>query len=228
MPGKILLDLAGKAVLWRVIERVKKTKKLERVVIATTTNRTDDIVAALAAEMGVDVFRGSENNVLERYYLAAKHFKATHIVRITSDCPLIDPATIDEVVETHLSAGNDYTSNTLERTYPRGLDTEVFSFKALERAHQKATLQPEIEHVTYYIYTHRDQFRVANVAAPPHLRRPQYRLCVDEPDDYRLIKRIYEEIKDSNGIIDIRRVIEFLDGNPKIASMNAHVDQKKE
>src|SRR5208282_1417599 len=161
LPGKSLAEIEGRPMLWHVIQRVKRASLVDRVVVATSTAPADDVIEKMCQENGVPCYRGSENNVLDRYYHAARAEKAAQVVRITADCPLIDPELIDQVVSRFQTGDLDYASNTMVRTYPDGLDTEVFSFSALERAWHEAVKDSEREHVTPYLRS--DKFRTANV-----------------------------------------------------------------
>jgi len=162
LPQKILLDLCGKPVIQRVYERACKIDKTDDVIVATTLSNSDDRLADFCRNNGIPLFRGSENDVLDRYYRAAKHFKADAVIRITGDCPLIDPAVVNLVVLTFRSAEVDYASNVQPPTYPDGLDTEIFTFSALETAWKYATGSYDREHVTPYIYNS-GSFRLLNV-----------------------------------------------------------------
>src|SRR3989344_7618105 len=158
LPGKILMPLKGKPMLGWQLERLKRAEELDQIILATTNKKSDDQVAALGEACDVTVFRGDEEDVLDRYYRAAKEAGADIIVRVTGDCPLIDPAVVDEVVRHFRRANVDYTKH--PENYPEGLDTEVFSFAALERAWQNAQLPSEREHVTPFIRNHPELFRV--------------------------------------------------------------------
>ena len=150
LPGKVLADLEGKPVLRRVVDRARRASTLDAVVVATSDNPADDVLAGFCREFGTDCFRGSRDDVLDRYRRAAECFQAEVVVRLTADCPLLDPQVIDRVVRAYGQGEFDYVSNALECTYPDGLDTEVFSYKSLERAWREARRQSEREHVSSY------------------------------------------------------------------------------
>jgi len=154
LPGKVLKKVNDKTLLDYQLDSLQKSKLLTQVVVATTTESSDDAIVQFCEKRDQAYFRGSESNVLERYYLAAKKYKADVVVRITSDCPMIDVEIVDHVIQQFINNKVDYASNSLERTYPRGMDTEVFTMKALEMAYSGATEQKEFEHVTPYIYFH--------------------------------------------------------------------------
>ena len=161
--GKVMLSIGGKPMLWHVIDRLKKTEKINEIILAIPDTEENDILEKFAKANKLKYFRGSEKDVLSRYYLAAQKFKIDTILRITSDCPLVDPKLVDLLVEKHLNSGADYTSNVQKRTFPKGLDIEVFNFAALERAYKEGKSDPEREHVTLYIREHPGMFRCVNV-----------------------------------------------------------------
>jgi glutamate-1-semialdehyde aminotransferase/spore coat polysaccharide biosynthesis protein SpsF (cytidylyltransferase family) len=194
-PGKVLSDLGGRPVLWHVIDRAKRATSIDEVVVATTESALDDSISTFCETIGVRCFRGSEEDVLDRFFNTAKHVKADVVVRITADCPLIDPEVIDQVVACFKEGDWDYVSNTLRYTYPDGLDTEVFSFAALETAWHEARKPSEREHVTPYLRTGR--FRTCNVQSKTPVAPGAYRLTIDYPLDLQFIRRLYE--KGGNG-----------------------------
>lgn len=213
LPGKVLMDVAGRPVLWHVINRVARANTIDQVVVATTDRPGDDIVARYCGSNGVAVFRGSESDVLDRYYRCAKAYGADHVVRITADCPLHDPAVIDYVDCEYLKGGCDYATNAMEYTFPEGFDTEIFSMAALENAWAKASLPSEREHVTPYVRKH---CRVRDVKAPKPY--PVYRCSLDHPADLKFIRRIYAGIgREMFGVDD---VVKFLSDHPEILAIN--------
>lgn len=224
LPGKVLMGLNGKPVLWHVVDRLRRSVLLNQIIIATTTDPKDDAIQAFCQLEGVDFFRGSEDDVLDRYYRAATHFKADQIVRITSDCPLIDPVIVDSVIRKHLDSKADYSSNTLKRTFPRGLDVEVFSFLALARASREAKEISDREHVTPYFYKHPELFRLISVEAADFLRRPDIRICVDTKEDLELARLIYRELKSTP--MGLKEIVAFFNDNPESLKINAAVQQK--
>jgi len=221
LPGKVLLDLCGKSVLGHVISRLKTVPNINRVVVATTTQPSDGVVEAEAQRHGALAFRGSEHDVLSRYYEAAREQQADVVIRITSDCPLIDPQLVQHMVARFLAERVDYLSNGLKRTYPRGMDTEVFTMAALERAHGEAKTPAEREHVTPYLYRHPELFRLADqLAAKDHSR---YRLTLDTPEDWQLIQAV---VKALGASASLQQVVDYLDRHPEVAAINAAVEQK--
>ncbi len=193
LPGKVLKKANGIPLLEMVFERAKKAKKLDKVIIATSTKKADDRIEEFCRKRNIEFFRGSEKNVLERFYLAAKKFGFKTVVRITGDCPLIDPETIDDAITRHFESKADYTSNVFERTFPRGLDVEVFSFGALEKAKNLAKKAGEKEHVTAFIYNHPEIFLLKSLKAEDWRKRPDIRLCVDTEKDFELVEKIFSK-----------------------------------
>jgi spore coat polysaccharide biosynthesis protein SpsF len=223
LPGKVLLDLAGEPMLARVVARTKRAKTIDRTIVATTVEPEDEPIVALCRARGWAVSRGSRDDVLDRYYQAAVADGADPIVRITSDCPLIDPEVIDRVVE-HLTTGVDYASNiNPRRTFPRGLDVEAFTFASLAAAWQDASDTSSREHVTPFLYRHPERFRIALVES----ERPEaadHRWSVDTPEDYELMRRILAHFGDQEfGWLD---VLKLLDGHPDWIELNRHIAQK--
>jgi len=230
LPGKVLRELAGKPMLEHVIDRVKSSKMIDEIVIATSRNEKDERIVELAKRLNVGWFVGSEEDVLDRYMKAAEQVAADIIVRITGDCPLIDPYTIDRIVRRHLKLNVDYTRTLIDqnnsKSFPRGLDTEVFSINVLRKVHKLAKKPGEREHVTVFIYEHPKMFKIEVIEAEESLQRPKYRLCVDVEEDLRLITEIYHQLYVSSGIIDIKDVVKLLDNNPDLREINAHVKQR--
>ena len=192
LPGKVLMDLAGEPLLVRVLERARAIPGLDRVVLATTIAERDRPLIDLARQRGLETFAGSEDDVLDRYYQAARQFQADVIVRLTADCPLLDPAVSALVLDRFRQSEVDYVSNTQPPTYPDGLDTEVFSFAALERAWREATLSSEREHVTPYIWKNPDNFRLASVIYQEDLSAMRW--TVDEASDLEFVRAIYARL----------------------------------
>lgn len=226
LPGKVLKEVMGKPLLEYQIERLKKVKQADDLVIATTINKSDQPIIELCKKLNINYYRGSEEDVLSRYYEAAKQYQADVIVRVTSDCPLIDPAVIDEVINTYRENAHkyNYVSNTLERTYPRGMDTEVFSIEALKEAYDKAVLTPEREHVTLYIYSHPEKFRLFSVKYKKD--ESSHRWTVDTEEDFILIKTILEELYPQKPDFTMEDCLELMVKRPELIKINQHVQQK--
>ncbi|PKM77599.1 MAG: acylneuraminate cytidylyltransferase [Firmicutes bacterium HGW-Firmicutes-15] len=226
LPGKILKRVLDKSLLEYQIERLRRVQLADDIVIATTVNQSDEPIIQECARLGMSVFRGSEEDVLSRYYLAAIQFGATDVVRITSDCPLIDSQIIDKVIQKYQEnlTEFDYVSNTQIRSYPRGMDTEVFSLKALEEAYREANSLSEREHVTPYLYQNPNRFRILQVVADNDMSG--HRWTVDTEEDLQLIKNIIEALYPVNPHFTMEEVLRLLDQHSDWLQINAHVIQK--
>ena len=206
LPGKVLLPLGNELVIDHVISRVKSAKKIDKAVIAITTNAEDDVLHKHCLKNNYDVFRGSEDDVLERYFKCALKNKSDRIVRITADCPLIDPMLIDEMLEFHVKGQYDYVSNTINPTYPDGLDAEIFTFSSLEEAYKKATTRFEREHVTPYIKANK---YIKKVNYKNHKDYSNLRWTLDEHKDYNFLSSLFSISKKlSHNWCDILELIE--------------------
>lgn len=218
LPGKVLLPLGGKTILENVVERVSKAKKVNQVIVATSVNSSDDKIADLCESRNLTCFRGDLDDVLSRFYEAAKKFEAKNICRITADCPLIAPELIDQAVEAFEEGKYDYISTgRIESTFPDGLDTEIFTFEALEKAFKEAKLSSEREHVTPYIWKNPDKFNTHTLNNNEDLSN--IRLTVDESEDYELMKKIYEQVKD----LKWQEVVRFLLKNKEYLKLNEKI-----
>ena len=224
LPGKVLADLAGEPVLRRVWDRLRRASSLDDVVLALPDTAANDELAEACRTWGARVFRGALDDVLARYLGAAAQAGADVVVRVTSDCPFVDPDVVDAVVQRLLSDRSlDYASNNLRREWPLGLDVEAVWCDVLARAGAEATAPAEREHVTLYIYNRAAEFRLAYLEAPEWARRPDYRLTVDEADDLELARAIYAVL---GADCRARDVVEYLDADPALAALNAHVAHK--
>jgi len=225
LPGKVLRKLAGEPMLARVVSRVQCAKTLDEVIVATTTLASDDSIAELCAHRGIACFRGSENDLLDRYYRAAVDYRGDAIVRITADCPLIDSLIIDRVVHEFVDHQPhvEYASNVFpDRTYPRGLDTEIIRFEPLERIWRADQNPLWREHVTSYIHRHPEAFItrcVSNEIDYSHLR-----WTVDTSQDFELVRRIYNEFPD--GLFSWQEALELINCHPTWSEINRDVEQK--
>ncbi len=228
LPGKILKNLCGRSVLEHVIDRVGQMKEIDEIVIATTSLLQDDIIAELSQKLSVKYFRGSEKDVLSRYYFTAMENRADHIVRITSDCPLFDPIVGDAVVRFYQEHGYDIVSNAgaldSKRTFPPGLDTEVFSIAVLATAFRNAKEKYQREHVTPYIYEHPDH-RVFHFNCMDDYSH--FRWTLDTEEDFQLIQAIYQELFHGGHDFYMNDIIELMNRKPYLAFLNATVSQKK-
>ncbi|BBU41193.1 spore coat protein [Aeribacillus pallidus] len=227
LPGKILKKVLDKTLLEYQIERVKRAKSIDEIIIATTTKESDDQIVQLCQQLSIPYYRGSEEDVLSRYYEAATEFGVDVIVRLTSDCPIIDPIVIDKVVKHYLENKDqyDYVSNTLARTYPRGMDTEVIPYEILKRAHEEAKEITFREHVTAYIYHHPNLFRLCNISNEKD--ESKHRWTVDTKEDLELIEKIISKLYPENTNFNMDDVLKLIDRNPAWFDINSHVEQKK-
>jgi spore coat polysaccharide biosynthesis protein SpsF len=224
LPGKVLKEVLGKALLHYQIERLRSIPNAQ-IVIATTVNATDDPVVALALRLDLRFYRGSEDDVLSRYYGAAKEAGAENVVRMTADCPLIDPGVSAAVIALRGESGCDYASNILKRSFPRGLDTEAMTFTALEKAHHEATSAWDREHVTPYIYNNGNKFSILHHVNPTD--ESHHRWTVDTPEDFELVERIISALYPEKPDFTWLDVLELLKMHPDWVHINAHVEQKK-
>ncbi len=224
LPGKVLLDLLGEPLLVRAVERARRAETLDAVMVATTVEPGDDAIVALCRDRGWPYFRGSENDVLDRYYRAAREQDAGVVVRITSDCPLIEPTVIDRIVRDLAEAPQvDYAANILPpRTFPRGLDTEAMRFAALERAWREDENPAWREHVTPYIYRHPELFHLHHVASP--IDYAHMRWTVDTPEDLAFVRRVYEHF--GHDRFSWQEVLAVLEERPEWQEINRDVQQK--
>ena len=223
LPGKVLVNIAGHPMLWHVVNRVHRAKLVDDVLVATSESTSDDPVVAFCEQAGIPCFRGSEDDVLDRYYQAAKWIGAKVVVRITADCPLLDPDVVDDVVRCYVDGGYDYVSNTSPPTFPDGLDTEVFSFETLERAWREAKWQSEREHATPYIRKHPELFRIGNVTYVEDLS--SMRWTVDEPQDLEFVRAVYDHLESmSSGMADVLAVLKR---HPELVEINAGIGRNE-
>ena len=223
LPGKVLMKSGnGIPLLYHVINQLRHCSKVKNLVIATTTNQEDDEIEKFADNNSVDVFRGKEKDVLDRYFQCAKKYSFSTIVRITADCPLIDPQIVDKVIEQFFSGNYDFATNTLTRTFPIGTDVEVFSFSALKRTWESAQLPSEREHVTPYLRNERN-FKIINVQNDKNIS--SLRLTVDRIEDFELIKQILKNI--SINPIHLGDVLELFSRKPELIEINKHIDNNE-
>ncbi len=222
LPGKVVKNIEGKTVLEHVIERLKRLKKEKKIILATTDKKEDDVLEKIAKKCQVSVFRGSENDVLDRFYQAAKLFDVDPIVRITADCPLLDPKIVKEVVDFYSENNFDYVCNAHPPTFPDGMDVEVFSFKILEECWQKAKTPEEREHVTPYIFKNQQKFNVGNFLSKEDFY--DLRLVLDEKEDLVLIRKIYKELYRHNPNFGLKEIIELIKNKPELVKINQKVN----
>jgi spore coat polysaccharide biosynthesis protein SpsF len=227
LPGKVMKTVLGKTLLEYLLERLSRCNEADSIILATPWDILNQPIWDLAQTRNVQVFKGDENDVLGRYYGAAQEARAGIVVRVTSDCPLIDPAVVDQVIQ-HFKKHNssiDYAANTLERTFPRGMDVEVFTAKSLESAFREATRPDEREHVTSFIYSHPERFRLANTAYKKDESR--HRWTVDTTEDFELIRRILEALYPHKPEFTLEDILDLIAAHPGWATVNTHIEQKQ-
>jgi spore coat polysaccharide biosynthesis protein SpsF len=223
LPGKVLKDLAGETVLARVVKRTRRATLLDEVVVATTTQPADDVIVRESERLGVAYFRGDEADVLDRYYRAAQRFAADVVVRVTSDCPLIDPELIDTTVDAFLKQKADYATNALVITYPRGLDVEVFTAAALAWTWEAAKESYQRTHVTPYIYENPARFKIVSLTAEKDYG--VFRWTLDTKEDLEALREMYKHFADG-GNVHWREALALAKTHPELAKLNANVQQK--
>ncbi len=225
LPGKVLKTICGKTVLAHDISRLRKVKNIDEIIVATTILEKDDAIVKECEKVKVRYFRGSEEDVLSRYYYAAKEAGADVIVRITSDCPLIDIEVTEKTIEFYLNNSYEYVSNTYERSFPRGFDTEVFSFKLLEKAFKEAKEEIYREHVTTYFWKNPEIFSIG--CYKNDVDYSNYRLTLDTKEDFELIKIIYNKLYYKNKYFGFKDILKLFENNHELYSINEMVKQKE-
>lgn len=219
LPGKVLKPILGKPMLLLQIERIKRSARMDRLILATSTDPTDDPIERLCSENDVACFRGSLNDVLDRFYQAVRPIRPDHVVRLTGDCPLTDHRLIDEIITFHLQGKYDYTSNTLDPTYPDGLDIEIVRFPCLEQAWREATLPSQREHVMPFIHRQPDRYKLGSFKGQLDLSRQRW--TVDEPEDFALVTKIFEALYPQRQDFTTDDILNFLRQNPSVGELNA-------
>ena len=218
LPGKVLKTIFGKAMLLHELGRLERSQFINRMILATSQDSSDDELVNLCQKNGIEVFRGSLDDVLDRYYQCASLYKPEHVVRITGDCPLLDWNVVDAVIRKHLTEKNDYTSNTLQVSYPDGLDVEVMRYDALEKAWNEAELPSEREHVTQYLIKHPEFFKQGNLRYRQDLS--VLRWTVDEPEDFQFVTKVYEALYRENAEFTMQDVLDLLNNQPELIKIN--------
>ena len=227
LPGKVFLPVLGKPVIEMMVERIKHARYIDKIIIATTTDKSDDRIEELCKRLDIDCYRGSEDDVLSRVLEAARAHKVDLICELTGDCPLIDPIIIDQVVTMYMSGFYDYTANGFnEQTYPRGLDVKVFPTSVLEKTAKLTTNAIDHVHVSCFIYHNPKIFRLGGITAPAAVFGPDIRITLDTAEDYELIKRIFEALYKKNKIFLAKDIVKYLRDNPELLKINRHVRQK--
>ena len=216
--GKVMLPLGDTVVLGQVVRRVQQSQ-VDDIIVATSEDELDNHIINFCKNKNINTYRGSLNNVLARYYHTATAYKADVVIRVTADCPLYDPQVLNTMLQQFKNC--DYLTNNLTRTFPRGLDTEIFTFKALESAYNGATQEAEFEHVTPYIYQHQNIFSCKSYEADINLA--QHRWTLDTKEDYMMINSIYEHLGNA---ATTEQIVSFLQQHPHIFAINNHIKQK--
>jgi len=229
LPGKIFKELSGKPMLWHVVDRLSHSRLADKIIIATTDLPEDDQVETFCKTNNIFFYRGSSNDVLSRYYETAKKFNAETIVRITSDCPLIDPQIVDRMIETFYKLNTlrifDYLSNTIQRNFPRGLDVEIFLFSSLRKAYYQASTKYEREHVTPFIYEHPKWFKTKNFVGQKDYSF--HRWTVDTEEDFHLIEEIYKSLYNAKKLFLFEDILKLFAERPELITINQNIKQKK-
>lgn len=223
LPGKTLLKLGEESLIWHIFKRLSYCKFVQKTVLATTTNVDDDKLVDWAKSEGVEVYRGSETNVLSRFYEAACTFNADVIVRITGDDPFKDPEVVDRVINEFFSENLDFAFNNYPPSYPEGLDVEVFSFKSLKCAFENSEDQFEFEHVTQFFYRNMNLFKTKNI--PYHVDLSNLRWTIDEEVDYQMALMVYEELYKKDEIFLMKDILDLLSKKPEISEINFKVSR---
>jgi len=220
LPGKVMSPVLGRPMIERQIERLRRSKRIDQLIVATSTHQEDNVLETLCKRIGIFCFRGNLKNVLGRFYQAAKPFKPEHIIRLTGDCPLVDPALIDELVDFYLERRCDYASNCQEPSLPDGLDAEIFSFSVLEETWREAILPSHQEHVTSFILAHPERYRIGHYKY--HRDLSNLRWTVDELEDLEFVRRVYEKLYPANPEFKTEDVVALLDREPDLLEINKH------
>lgn len=221
-PNKIFADIDGKPLLWHVVNRLKYAKKIDEIIVATTEKEIDDSIEQWCRAENIKYFRGSENDVLNRYYCASLTYPSDVIVRVTADDPFKEPKVVDEVIEKLLEENLDLATNNFPPSFPEGLDCEAFTYKTLEKMEKSTKDEFEREHVTQYVYHNPDLFKIGNVKSDRQLS--DYRWTIDTNEDYEMVKAIYEKRNpNSTGILLMDEILEILERYPELIKMNAKI-----
>jgi spore coat polysaccharide biosynthesis protein SpsF len=226
LPGKVLRPVVGKPMLQLMIERLRRARTIDEIVVATTDQPADDPIIELCSSLSVAVFRGSEDDVLARVLGAAQAFRADVIVETTADCPLLDPAVVDMVVADFRLGGADFVSNTLTYTTPRGTDVRVFKTDALGEINCTSYDRADHEHVSLHFWEHPERYRLRNVRTELPAEVANLRLTVDTVEDFELVREIYEELYPNSPDFTLADVLDLLRRRPELAAINQHVQHK--
>ena len=226
LPGKVLLPAAGMPMLSHLIRRLRAVPSIDEIILATTTNTTDDLLVDFAGKIGISCFRGSEYDVMTRVIGAADSAHAELVVEITGDCPIIDPEIVEQTIQMFHANKAEYVSNAHIRSFPDGMDTQVFLLKTLKRSAKMTKDKLDHEHVTLHIRNNPDLFSHIHLVAPPELYWPELGLTLDEQDDYELLTKIIEHFESSNPLFSCSDVIKLLRQKPEWIAINKSVIRK--
>ncbi len=223
LPGKVLKPILGRPMLEHQIERIRRSRLIDRLMLATSDDPSDKPLELLCSRLNIACFRGSLNNVLDRFYQAAVTIRPEHVVRLTGDCPLADSKVIDSTIRHYLDGGFDYASNALEPSFPDGLDIEVFRFSVLETAWKEASLPSQKEHVTPFIYNQPERFRLGSYKEDRDLSGKRW--TVDEPRDFQFVEKIYETLYPKNPNFDMHDILKLLEQCPELEAINTDIER---
>lgn len=227
LPGKVMRPVCHKPMISYTLDRAKKSRYIDEIVLATSVRESEQPMVDYLKENGYQVFRGEEKNVLKRYWDALQEYGGDAVIRLTGDCPLIDPVILDQVIAYFLENPFDYVRLDVPDSFIRGFDVEIFTKEALERVCQIAKDleedSPYKEHVTLYMYRHPEKFSVGYVKGSPYYQK-EYRLCVDTEEDLALVEAVYEHFNDR--FVSAKEVVAYLDANPQLAKLNQAIEQK--
>lgn len=227
LPGKVIMDIAGKPAIFRQIERIQRSRFIDSIIVATTVNVTDDVLVELLENKNIPFYRGSEDDVLGRVAEAAAFFNLDVVVEIAGDCPLIDITESDRVIERYLEGGFDVVANNLLRTYPIGIDTVAVANRVLQEAAQSTDDPVHREHVRLYLYENPFDYSFSNIEAPPFLRDAKLRMTLDTKEDYEFICKIYEELYPQKADFNLYDMMRLLNRKPELRAINSNIIQKK-
>jgi len=221
LPGKVLMKLEDKTILEHIVHSIKLSKNINEIIIATSTLEEDDQIVAKAKKNNIKCFRGSSENVLERFYKCAKYSKADLIVRITADNPIIEPSLIDMMIKESINGKFDYVSNVLDRSFPVGFTScEIFTFDVLSKLYHEQKDPLSLEHVTYHIRQNQKYFKIKSVITPNGLDRSKWQLTIDNKEDLAIMRKIFSEIYVPGMTFEYKKLVDFLDKNPELIKSN--------
>ena len=227
LPGKVLMDIIGRPVLGRIVDRLRQCRFVDDIVIATTLDPTDDPVAAWAETEGVLVYRGSEDDVLSRVVEAQRQLNSEIVVEICGDMPLLDPEIVDLAVASFLANNCDVVTTVRVPSFPQGVDAEVFRLSDLEEVARTVDDPAVREHVSLYFYEHPERYRILNLLAPSSLSRPDARLQLDYPEDFDFVMKVYEQLEPTlGGAFGLTDIISLLDRDPTLMNINRHREER--